>query len=162
VNPERGNEIPTLRMMMAKAIQLLDKNPKGFFLQVESGSIDKQNHAANPCGQIGETVALDEAIQEALAFAKNHPDTLIIVTGDHAHTSQIIPVDADSPGKTANLLTKDQSAMAVNYATSTGDSQEHTGAQVRIAAYGPRAANVSGLIDQTDLFFIMRDALNIH
>jgi alkaline phosphatase len=46
--------------------------------------------------------------------------------------------------------------------TSTGDSQEHTGAQVRIAAYGPRAANVSGLIDQTDLFFIMRDALNIH
>jgi alkaline phosphatase len=60
-----------LRMMTAKAIQLLDKNPKGFFLQVESGSIDKQNHAADPCGQIGETVALDEAIQEALAFANN-------------------------------------------------------------------------------------------
>ncbi|MHA3103755.1 alkaline phosphatase [Acinetobacter sp. ANC 3791] len=162
INPARGADVPSLRMMTAKAIQLLEKNPKGFFLQVESGSIDKQNHAADPCGQIGETVALDEAVQEALAFAKTHPDTLIIVTGDHAHTSQIIPVDADSPGKTANLLTKDQSPMAVNYATSTGNSQEHTGAQVRIAAYGPRAANVSGLIDQTDLFFIMRDALNIH
>ncbi|MHA3079038.1 alkaline phosphatase [Acinetobacter sp. ANC 5502] len=162
INPARGAEVPSLRMMTAKAIQLLEKNPKGFFLQVESGSIDKQNHAADPCGQIGETVALDEAVQEALAFAKTHPDTLIIVTGDHAHTSQIIPVDADSPGKTANLLTKDQSPMAVNYATSTGNSQEHTGAQVRIAAYGSRAANVSGLIDQTDLFFIMRDALNIH
>ncbi|PVZ86832.1 alkaline phosphatase [Serratia sp. S1B] len=162
INPARGAEVPSLRMMTAKAIQLLEKNPKGFFLQVESGSIDKQNHAADPCGQIGETVALDEAVQEALAFAKTHPDTLIIVTGDHAHTSQIIPVDADSPGKTANLLTKDRSPMAVNYATSTGNSQEHTGAQVRIAAYGPRAANVSGLIDQTDLFFIMREALNIY
>ena len=160
-NTKRVDSIPTLRNMTAKAIQLLDQNKKGFFLQVESGSIDKQNHAANPCGQIGETVALDEAIQEALAYAKTHPDTLIIVTGDHAHTSQIIPVDSDSPGKTASLITHDNSVMAVNYGTSTGDSQEHTGAQVRIAAYGPRAANIVGLIDQTDLFFIMKDALNI-
>jgi alkaline phosphatase len=32
---------------------------------------------------------------------------------------------------------------------------------VRIAAYGPRAANVVGLTDQTDLFFTMTDALGI-
>ena len=35
---------------------------KGFFLQVEGASIDKQDHAANPCGQIGETVEFDAAI----------------------------------------------------------------------------------------------------
>jgi alkaline phosphatase len=32
---------------------------------------------------------------------------------------------------------------------------------VHIATYGPRAANVVGLSDQTDLFFTMTDALGI-
>ncbi|NIE95074.1 alkaline phosphatase [Acinetobacter sp. Tr-809] len=153
---------PRLAEMTEKAIELLRPNPKGFFLQVESGSIDKRNHAADPCGQIGETVQLDDAIQVALKFAKEHVDTLIIVTGDHAHTSQIIPIKGESPGQTAALKTKDGVAMAINYGTAPeGSSQHHTGAQVRIAAYGPRAANVSGLLDQTDLFFIMKDALGI-
>jgi len=152
---------PKLKDMTAKAIELLQANQKGFFLQVESGSIDKQNHAANACGQIGETVQLDEAIQVALEFAKKNPDTLIIVTGDHAHTSQIIPNDSTSPGKTVKLLTKDNADMTINYATTKEGSQQHTGAQVRTAAYGPHAANVSGLLDQTDLYFIMRNALGI-
>ena len=48
------------------------------------------------------------------------------------------------------------------YGTSpAGGSQQHTGSQVRVAGYGPAAANVVGLIDQTDLFFIMRNALGI-
>ena len=52
------------RDMTTKAIDLLDgATRKGFFLQVEGASIDKQDHAANPCGQIGETVDLDEAVQ---------------------------------------------------------------------------------------------------
>lgn len=155
-------QTPRLAQMTAKAIELLSNNEKGFFLQVESGSIDKRNHAADPCGQIGETVQLDEAIQVALKFAKEYGETLIVVTGDHAHTSQIIPINGDSPGQTAALKTKDGVAMAINYGTAPeGSSQHHTGAQVRIAAYGPRAANVSGLLDQTDLFFIIRDALGI-
>ncbi|MGM0512747.1 MAG: alkaline phosphatase, partial [Pseudomonadota bacterium] len=37
----------------------------------------------------------------------------------------------------------------------------HTGTQLRVAAYGPHAANIVGLTDQTDLFFTMRDAMNI-
>ncbi|WP_312968902.1 alkaline phosphatase [Acinetobacter gerneri] len=160
-NPSRSSNTPTLKEMTAKAIDLLKTHQKGFFLQVESGSIDKRNHAADACGQIGETVALDEAIQVALAFAKQNPDTLIIVTGDHAHTSQIIPNDADSPGKTVKLLTKDQAEMTINYATSKDGSQEHTGAQVRTAAYGPHAANISGLLDQTDLFFIIKKAFGL-
>jgi alkaline phosphatase len=36
---------------------------------------------------------------------------------------------------------------------------EHTGTQLRIAAYGPHAANVVGLTDQTDLFYTMKAAL---
>jgi alkaline phosphatase len=49
--------------MTTKAISLLShKRSNGFFLQVEGASIDKRDHAANPCQQIGETIAFDKAI----------------------------------------------------------------------------------------------------
>ncbi|CFQ27663.1 alkaline phosphatase [Yersinia bercovieri] len=160
-NAERTKEVPTLAVMTEKAIDLLKTNEKGFFLQVEGASIDKQDHAANPCGQFGETVDLDEAVQKALEFARADGNTLVIVTADHAHSSQIIEADAKAPGLTQALTTKDGAVMAISYGNSEDDSQGHTGTQLRIAAYGPHAANVVGLTDQTDLFFTMRDAMAI-
>ncbi|ELZ5939603.1 alkaline phosphatase [Providencia vermicola] len=160
-NSKLDPNAPTLAQMTKKAIELLEVNPNGFFLQVESASIDKKNHSANPCGQIGETVALDEAVQVGLEFAKKHGDTLIIVTADHAHSSQIVPQGVKAPGLTQALITKDGSVMVVNYGNSETESQEHTGTQLRVAAYGPHAANVMGLTDQTDLFFTMRDAMGL-
>ena len=165
VNSKRDASVPTLAAMTEKAIDVLKTNPKGFFLQVEGASIDKQDHAANPCGQIGETVDLDEAVQVALKFAEKNKDTLIIVTSDHAHTSQILPQDTTSPGLTQKMLTKDGSVMYIGYATAVpeGDNVDmnHTGEQVRVAAYGPQAANVNGLLDQTDVHFIIKRALGL-
>lgn len=161
-NPERSASVPNLADMTEKAIDLLKTNPNGFFLQVEGASIDKQDHAANPCGQFGETVDLDEAVQKALEFARADGNTLVIVTADHAHSSQIVAPDTKAPGLTQALNTKDGAVMAISYGTAeTDESQEHTGSQLRIAAYGPRAANVVGLTDQTDLFFTMRDAMGL-
>jgi alkaline phosphatase len=160
-NPERTQQIPTLAQMTQKAIELLRVNPKGFLLQVEGASIDKQDHAANPCGQIGETVDLDEAVQQALAFAKADGHTLVIVTADHAHSSQIIYPDTKAPGLTEALLTKDGAVMSVSYGNSEEKTMGHTGTQLRIAAYGPQAANVSGLTDQTDLHFTIARALGL-
>lgn len=160
-NPARTADIPTLAAMTEKAIDLLKTNKNGFFLQVEGASIDKQDHAANPCGQFGETVDLDEAVQKALEFARADGNTLVIVTADHAHSSQIIAADAKAPGLTQMLTTKDGAPMTISYGNSEEDSQGHTGTQLRIAAYGPHAANVVGLTDQTDLFYTMRDAMAI-
>lgn len=160
-NPARTADIPTLAVMTEKAIDLLKTNKNGFFLQVEGASIDKQDHAANPCGQFGETVDLDEAVQKALEFARADGNTLVIVTADHAHSSQIIAADAKAPGLTQILTTKDGAPMTISYGNSEEDSQGHTGTQLRVAAYGPHAANVVGLTDQTDLFYTMRDAMAI-
>ncbi|MCZ9630130.1 MULTISPECIES: alkaline phosphatase [Rhodococcus] len=184
-NPKRTSDVPKLADMTQKAIDLLKVNDSGFFLQVEGASIDKQDHAANACGQIGETVDLDEAVQKALEFAKTDGETLVIVTADHAHTSQIVTnVSADDiatiakdqnipveraqeivyPGLTRKLTTKDGSEMTISYGTSEDpavESEGHTGTQLRVAAFGPHAANVSGLTDQTDLFFTMTDALGL-
>ncbi len=66
-----------------KGIEVLDKD-KGFFMMVESGKIDWAGHANDAMTIIQETVAFDEAIQEAYEFYLEHPeDTLILVTGDH-------------------------------------------------------------------------------
>jgi alkaline phosphatase len=164
VNTARTATQPHLVDMADKALTVLDRQTrnsrKGFFLQIEGASIDKQDHAANPCGQIGETVAFDAAIRRVLDYQRSHPDTLVVVTADHGHTSQI--VETATLGYTATLVTHDGANMTISYATAdiTG-SQQHTGTEVRIAAGGPQAANVLGVTDQTDLFFTMGRALGV-
>ena len=105
-NPARSSTQPTLAHLTTKAISLLDtkRNGPGFFLQVEGASIDKQDHAANACGQIGETVDLDEAVQAAMEFAQKDGNTSVFVTADHAHTSQIIEAGSVTPGFTLSLI----------------------------------------------------------
>ena len=52
--------------------------------------------------------------------------------------------------------------MKIAYGTAAaGGSQQHTGSQLRVAGYGPGAANVVGLIDQTDNFFTIVNALEL-
>jgi alkaline phosphatase len=164
VNTARASSQPHLADMADKALTVLDKQTKrskrGFFLQIEGASIDKQDHAANPCGQIGETVAFDAAVKKALAYQRSHPDTLVVVTADHGHTSQI--VEEATLGYTATLRTHDGADMTISYATAAiTESQQHTGTQVRIAGVGPQAANVLGVTNQTDLFFTMARALGL-
>uniref|UniRef100_A0A942SZL7 Alkaline phosphatase n=1 Tax=Neobacillus citreus TaxID=2833578 RepID=A0A942SZL7_9BACI len=162
-NPARLDTGLSLASLTNKSIDLLQqkRGGKGFFLQVEGASIDKQDHAADACGQIGETIDFDEAVQAALAFAKRDGNTLVIATADHAHSSQIVDNTPPAALSTA-LVTADGTTMKVSYGTAAaGGSQQHTGTQVRIAAYGPGAANVVGLSDQTDTFFTIRDGLRL-
>lgn len=143
---------PSLEAMTKKAIQLLD-NRRGFFLQVEGASIDKRDHASDVCGQIGENLAFDRAVGVALAYQRKNPDTLVVITADHSHTSQIVPASQDTPGFYATLQSADGVPIRVSYATGkTAGGQTHTGARVPVAAIGPQATNVMGVRDQTDLF----------
>jgi alkaline phosphatase len=74
----------TLAEFTKKGINLMKKNRKGFFMMVEGGKIDWACHANDARAAIEDTIAFDEAIYEAVKFAKRHPfETLIVVTGDH-------------------------------------------------------------------------------
>lgn len=162
-NPDRLSSDLSLAALTDKALSLLDTaDSKGFFLQVEGASIDKRDHSADACGQIGETIDLDGAVSAALAFAKADGNTLVIVTADHAHTSQI--VDSTPPATLSTALTTaDGTTMKIAYGTAAaGGSQQHTGSQLRIAAYGPGGANVVGLTDQSDNFFTIANALQLN
>jgi len=57
------------------------------------------------------------------------------------------------------MNTQDGAVMTFSYGNSDTDSQGHTGTQLRVAAYGPWAANGVGLTDRADLFFTLRDAV---
>jgi alkaline phosphatase/streptomycin-6-phosphatase len=165
-NQRPANE-PSLAAMTTKAIELLD-NRRGFFLQVEGASIDKQDHATNACGQLGETVAFDQAVGAALDYQRAHPDTLVVVSADHSHTSQIVAEDAGGSGiptgYSTNLTTKDGGKLTLTYGTAgyggapgaapvaVPPSQQHTGAVVPVWASGPGALDVLGTNDHTDLF----------
>jgi alkaline phosphatase/streptomycin-6-phosphatase len=167
-NQSPANE-PSLSAMTSKAIDLLE-NKKGFFLQGEGASIDQQDHATNACGQLGETVAFDNAIGVALDYQRHHPDTLIVVSADHSHTSQIVSEDASGSGiptgYSTNLTTKDGQTLSLTYGTAgyggagaapvaAPPSQQHTGAVVPVWASGPGGLDVLGTNDHTDLFDVL-------
>ena len=73
----------TLADYVDKGIEVLD-NENGFFMMVEGGKIDWACHANDAAATITDTLALDQAVKEAVEFYQEHPDeTLILVTGDH-------------------------------------------------------------------------------
>ena len=66
-----------------KGIDVLD-NDTGFFMMCEGGKIDWACHANDAGATVNDTLALADAVQVAIDFAKQHADeTLILVTGDH-------------------------------------------------------------------------------
>jgi alkaline phosphatase len=160
---------PTLKQMTEVALaQLAAASPRGFFLMVESASIDKQSHQRQPCGAIGELAQLDEALRSALDFAAEHPETLVIVTADHTHAAQLIPdvslfarypVPTYTPGKLARVVTPEGGIMAINYATTNFVQEEHSGANVPV--YANRSDQLTPFIRQPDLFEISKAFLGL-
>ncbi len=81
---DRANGEWALADYVDKGIEVLSDNDKGFFMMVEGGKIDWACHANDAGSAINDTLALADAVDEALEFAKDHADeTLILVTGDH-------------------------------------------------------------------------------
>lgn len=79
-NPDRQ---PSLEAMTGKALELLSRNPRGFFLLVEGSQVDWAAHANDPAGVISELLAFDRAVAAALEFARQDGHTAVIITTDH-------------------------------------------------------------------------------
>lgn len=75
---------PSLSEMTDKALQVLSKNSKGFFLVVEAGRIDHAHHVGNAYNALSDTIELSQAVDVAISKTSTE-DTLIIVTADHGH-----------------------------------------------------------------------------
>ncbi|XP_042270377.1 alkaline phosphatase, tissue-nonspecific isozyme [Thunnus maccoyii] len=75
---------PSIVETTEKAIRILQKNPKGFFLLVEGGRIDQAHHNGRAYMALHEAVAFDYAIAKGLELTKEE-ETLTVVMADHSH-----------------------------------------------------------------------------
>ncbi len=124
----------------SKAMELLSKNPKGFFLMVEGSQIDWGGHDNDMDYVVSETLDFDRTVGLALDFAEKNGETLVIVTADH------------ETGGLSNLEGDFKEMRADGKFTTT----DHSAEPVMLYAYGPGADHFKGIIENTDVFRLMK------
>ncbi|HWQ20756.1 MAG TPA: alkaline phosphatase [Methanotrichaceae archaeon] len=166
---ERRNQTspePSLANMTVKALEILSKNPKGFFLMVEGGRIDHAAHARSYDNMTVDTLAFDDAVKAAMDFALANNNTLVLVTADHECGGVVLGAK-DPNDYPAGMVPVFGSGLAEAHAerynlTATGKEATHTAVDVPIMAMGPGADRVThGMIDNTEIFDISRGALGL-
>lgn len=149
---------PSLAEMTSKAIKILSKNKKGFYLMVEAGRIDHAHHAGNAYRALTDTIAFSDAVRAAVSMT-NPRDTLIVVTADHSHVFTIAGYpERGNPilGKTAvnGVFAKDSLGLpytTVSYANGPGFTSNFTRREFNGATEGTVAAVYEGGAERPDL-----------
>jgi alkaline phosphatase len=181
-----GNPEPPLWELVAKSLEILSNNPRGFFLMVEAGQIDWAAHDNDAVNLIGDAIACDKAVGVAAAFAEKNPNTLLIVVPDHGTggPNLIGFYRSSDPGSRTrsnesvglNPYTLDENGFpislgdippAVGWSSSKyflhtdDDGGEHTAEDVTIHATGPGSEKLTGLMNNTDINAVMRAHLGL-
>lgn len=136
----RGNFLPEATSLALRNL----KNENGFFLMVEGSQIDFACHDKDSTYLINEMNDFNNTINVVLDFAKENPNTLVIVTADH-ETGGLTIVDPDENYTKTNLHFSNGS---------------HTPLLVPIFAFGPEANRFTGIMDNTDIFKKIIDLAN--
>jgi alkaline phosphatase len=95
--PRASQRSPTLPVMTRKAIEILSRDPDGFFLMVEGSQPDWRAHDNDPINAvIDEMLDFDAAIGVALEYQRRTPDALIVVVADHETGGLALELATDS------------------------------------------------------------------
>lgn len=125
------------------ALNILEKNKKGFFIMIEGSQIDWSGHDNKQDYLINEMLDFDEVVGIALDFAKKDEETLIVITGDHETGGLSIIGGNWNEGK-----------FVAKYSTT-----DHSAVMVPIFAYGPGAEEFMGFMENTDIFLKFKKLL---
>lgn len=101
---------PTTADMATAALKALAQSPNGFVLLVENENVDTAGHHNDAAALMRALWAFDDAVKVALEFQRRHPDTLVIVTGDH-----------ETGGFSPTYAFKDSSTLSSSNRFYTGD-----------------------------------------
>ncbi|MES2503514.1 MAG: alkaline phosphatase [Myxococcota bacterium] len=149
-----GQDIPKISDTAIAALDILNQNPKGFFLMIESGLVDwvghKNKEIENPIGVLAAEMAeTNNMVQLVADWAKAHPDTLVVVTADHEtgglkidekHTECVGNLECTAKGNWTSDLYPDLKEKF----------SKHTGVNVGVYAMGPGAEAFSKPMDNTE------------
>jgi len=83
IDRDAAREPSTAEMAVAALKALSQHSPNGFVLLVENENVDTAAHANDAASLMRALWAFDDAVKVALEFQRNHPGTLLVVTGDH-------------------------------------------------------------------------------
>jgi len=134
-------QLPHLAEMIVTALDIVDNDPDGFFLLVESGNIDHAAHSNDLARMVDEVVEFHETVQAAITWAAGRTDTLIVVTADH-ETGGLNTIASNGAG---------------NLPTVSWSSTGHTSTNVDAWAWGVNAEYITGTRNNTDYFQIIAD-----
>ncbi len=130
---ERGDYLST---SVERALSVLGKENRPFFLMVEGSQIDTAGHWNDLREVIAETLDFDRAVGVVLRWMEKHPDTLLVVTADH-QTGGFALLDADV----------EKGSVSGRFTTNW-----HNGLAVPVYAAGAGAQQFSGIFDNRDFF----------
>ncbi len=105
------------------------KDGKGFFLMVEGARIDKACHGNDFPSAVKELLDFDKAIAEAIKFADEDGNTLVVISADHETGGLVVLNGEPKKGNEEGLYV----------------STWHTATPVPIFAYGPHAQDFMGV-----------------
>lgn len=142
IMPERGNQLERTALT---AINILNKNKKGFFLMVEGSHIDGGGHRNDVDMVVKEMIDFDRAIGKVLEFAGKDGNTLVIITGDHETGGLTLTGGDLSTGRVEGKFT----------------TKGHTAVMVPVFAFGPGADAFTGIYHNNEIFQKMLDAFGI-
>jgi alkaline phosphatase len=132
-----------LSIAAKKAIEILDKNDKGFFLMVEGSQIDWAGHDNNLQYSVDEMLDFDKVIGEVLEFAAKDGETLVIITADHETGGLSLPAGNLKQGRVEGSYSTDY----------------HTGVMVPVFAFGAGASAFSGIYENIAIYDKIKQAL---
>lgn len=137
---KRTAGVPTLATMALGALNVLERDPDGFFLMVESGAGDWAA-ASNQKGRlIEEQYALDDTVAAVAKWVEAHggwDETLVIVTADHETGYLAGPGSGQKPA--GPVWTEVRGRGRGHLPAMTFHSHEHTNALVPLYAKGAGA-----------------------
>lgn len=151
-----------LATMTSKALQVLERDRDGFFLLVEEEAIDEFAHRNNGQRTLQAMAELDRTVAVLRQYVTRHPDTLLIVTGDHETGGLAVETSGGTDESGEGVSAEDgpfavhgsDLTFAIDWAT-TG----HTGATVPVTAIGPTAEKLTGNHPNTYIHTVMSQAL---
>ncbi|MFI2649081.1 alkaline phosphatase [Micromonospora fulviviridis] len=152
----------SLATMTEKALSTLSTNRKGFFLLVEEEGIDEFAHENNGTRMLQALGELEKAVAVARTYAATHPDTLLVVTGDHECGGLTVEDTGTSDESGDGISAEDGpfpikgSGQSFNLDWTTSG---HTGADVPVTAYGPLAEQFTGKHPNTHVHDVLAQVL---
>ncbi len=154
----------SLPAMAKKALSVLDDDRQGFFLMIEEEGIDEMAHHNNAHLLLEAGKALEATVDLAMKFQKRHPDTLILVVGDH-ETGGLAIENVDGEDESGSGESAEDGPFTVKGTNLQffvdWTSEGHTGGDTPLTAGGPGADKLSGVIDNTEVFDAMVSAMRL-